>query len=176
MKALFSKMNRRRKAFLSIIAVFFALVVAYSLLSSYSVYRPIPFNNAAMSQAAKWVQLNRNASLEGAISLPPSLASVSATGKAYVRNDGIIFFPSWMGRKTLLPQPFESTEDYDIEGYGFSTMLLPTMESEPAGSTKFFIGIDLSDPAHSAANGGDGPQMAVESRIEKSWYEITSFS
>lgn len=127
-----------------------------------------------MSRAVEWVQKNGNGSREGAISLPPNLASVSVTGKAYVTN-GIIFFPSWIGRKTLLPGLFDSDADW-VEGYGFSTRPLPTEESEPAASDKFFCMMELSDPEHALDNGANGRQMAVSSRIKQRWYEIDSFS
>ena len=167
-------LNRKRKIILPTIATTVMALIAWLFASSYSIYRPIHFNDPAMSRAVEWVQENEGASREGAISLPPSLASVSVTGKAYVTN-GIIFFPSWIGRITLLPGLFDSDADW-VEGYGFSTKPLPTEESEPAASDKFFCMMDLSDPAHTPDNGANGRQMAVSSHINKRWYEIDSFS
>lgn len=166
--------NRKRKIILSIFAVTVTALIAWLFASSYSIYRPVQFNDLAMSRAVEWVQKNGNASREGAISLPPDLAYVSVTGKAYVTN-GIIFFPSWIGRKTLLPGLLGSDADW-IEGYGFSTKPLPTEKSEPAGSDKFFCMMDLSDTTHAPDNGANGRQMAVSNRINKRWYEIDSFS
>ncbi len=167
-------MKRKQKVIIAVLTIV-GLTVAYLFAGSYSIYRPIPFNERALNQAVGWVRVNADTSRhEGAISLPPSLASVSATGKAYVTN-GIIFFPSWVGRKTLLPDPFNSEAGW-VEGYGFSTKPLPTVASEPAGSDKFFCMMDLSDPAHTPDNGDNGRQMAVDSRIDKHWYEIDSFS
>ena len=169
----FSAMNRKRKAALLLGATVVVLAVAYLSASSYSIYRPIPFNDAAMSRAAAWVRANRGASREGAIRLPPGLASVSATGKAYVTN-GIIFFPSWEGRKTLLPF-LPDTDAGWVEGYGFSATPLQTMTSEPADSDRFFRMMDLSDGTH-APGSADGREMAVDSHIEGYWYSINSFS
>ena len=151
------------------------LIGAYLFASSYIIYQPIPFNEQAMSRAVKWVLVNGDASRdEGAVLLPSGLASVSATGKAYITN-GIIFFPSLVGRQTLIPGPFNSNEDW-IEGYGFSTTPLPTEASEPSGSDNFFCIMDLSDPAHTPDNGYGGREMAVENHIKKQWYKISSFS
>ena len=167
-------MNRKRKVILTALTIT-VLIAAYLFATSYSIYRPIAFNEPAMNRAVAWVQTNTDLSrYEGAILLPSSLAEVSATGKAYVTN-GIIFFPSWVGRRTLLPDPFNSDAGW-VEGYGFSTKSLPTMASEPVGSDKFFCMMDLSDPAHMTHNGNNGRQMAVDSRIKKQWYEIDSFS
>ena len=171
---LLKTMTRKRKACLSVSAITVLLAVAYLAASSYSIYRPIPFNDMSMSRAAAWVRANGGASREGAVSLPPGLASVSATGKAYVTN-GVIFFPSWVGRRTLLLSLFETDADW-IGGYGFSTAPLPTMASGPDGSVKFFRMMDLSDPAHAPGSGDNGREMAVDSRIEKQWYSISSFS
>jgi len=167
-------MKRKQKVIIAVLTVV-GLTAAYLFAGSYSIYRPIPFNERALNKAVGWVRANADTLRhEGAISLPPSLASVSATGKAYVTN-GIIFFPSWIGRRTLLPSPFETDADW-VEGYGFSTKPLPTETSEPAGSDNFFCMMDLSDPAHTPDKGDNGRQMAVDSRIEKQWYEIDSFS
>ncbi len=169
-----SAMSRKRKVALFVGATVLVPTVAYFSASSYSIYRPIPFHDAAMSRAAAWVRANADGSRAGAVPLPPDLASVSATGKAYVTN-GVIFFPSWVGRQTLLPSLFDTDADW-IEGYGLSATPLPTMTSEPAGSVKFFRMMDLSDPAHAPGSGGNGREMAVDSRIEKQWYTINSFS
>ena len=168
-----STITRGRKVAWIVSATIVLPAIAYSLTNSYSIYRPIPFNDAAMGRAAAWVRANRNASHEGAVLLPPGLASVSVTGKAYVTN-GIIFFPSWEGRKTLLPSLFETDAGW-VEGYGFSIAPLPTMTSEPVGSVKFFRMMNLSDVAH-APGGADGREMAVDSRVERHWYHINSFS
>jgi hypothetical protein len=170
----FSMTSRKRKVILSALIVTM-LTAAYLFATSYSIYRPIAFNEPAMNRAVAWVQANSDLSRrEGTVSLPPSLASVSATGKAYVTN-GILFFPSWQGRKMLIDDPFNSDAGW-VEGYGFSLEPLPTMASEPAGSDKFFLMMDLSDPAHTPHNGENGRQMAVDRHINKSWYEIDSFS
>ncbi len=167
-------MKRKQKVTVAVLTVI-VLAVSYLFASSYSIYRPIHFNEATLDQASKWVQVNVDTSRhEGAVTLPPSLASVSATGKAYVTN-GIIFFPSWVGRKTLIPDPLNSEADW-VEGFGFSAKSLPTEASEPVGSTQFFCMMDLSDPAHTPDNGENGREMAVDSRIGKQWYEIDSFS
>ena len=137
-------MKWKRKIASYVIAVA-VLVAAYLFGCSYPVHRPVPFNEVTMSRAVEWVCVNRNTSLDGAIPLPPSLALVSATGKAYVTG-GVIFFPSLIGRRTLLTDPFSSDAD-QVEGYGYSREFLPTLESVPTNSNNFFCMIDLSDPA-----------------------------
>lgn len=167
-------MKRKQKVIAAVLTVA-GLTTACLFAGSYPIYRPIPFNELALNRAVGWVRANADTSRqEGAVSLPPSLAAVSTTGKAYVTN-GIIFFPSWIGRKTILPDPFNSESGW-VEGYGFSTRPLPTVTSEPAGSDRFFCMMDLSDPAHTPDSGNNGRQMAVDSHIDKQWYGIDSFS
>jgi hypothetical protein len=120
------------------------------------------------------VQAHEDPARLGVVALPPQFAPLSFTGKAYVSN-GIIFFPRWMGRKTLFPDPLNSERD-NMEGYGFSDKPLPTEESEPESSTKFFCILDFSDPPHPAATGANGPQMAVSRCLKPHWYAIDSFS
>ena len=175
MKTRFSALTRKQKVLFSLGTSAFMLAAAFLIGSSYSIYHPVPFNERALSRAAHWVQAHNNPPRFGAIALPPQFASVSATGKAYVSDGGLIFFPSWMGRKTLFPDPLDS-ERGNIEGYGFSIKPLPTEESEPDGSTNFFCMLDFSEPPHLAATGANGPQTAVSRCLKPHWYAINSFS
>lgn len=131
----FSPLTRKRKVVLFVGGFAASLIAAY-LLGSCSIYHPVTFNEPAMNRAAQWVQTHKVPARFGAVTLPPQFAPLSITGKAYV-SDGIVFFPSWRGRKTLFPDLLNS-ERNDIEGYGFSDKPLPTMESEPEGSDRFF--------------------------------------
>lgn len=169
-------MSRKRKILVSLLTVV-GLTAAYFFACSYTIYLPIAFDEARLNPAVAWVRANRNTSTEGAIALAPRFAFVSATGKAYI-NRNIIFFPSLVGRRTLLPDPFHSDADW-TEGYGFSNIPLPTQASEPLGSDKCFCLVNFSDPAFptpDSQQGDNGRQMAVDSRISKHWYAINSFS
>lgn len=175
MKIHFSDFFQTRKIVLSISGIAALLVAVYLAGGSYSIYHPVPFNEPVMSQAVHWVRTHGNQAQLGAVALPPQFALVSATGKAYVGDSGVIFFPSWMGRKTLFSDPLDSERD-NIEGYGFSPLPLPTEESEPDGSTRFFLMLDFADPPHPATTGATGPEMAVSRCLKPHWYAIGSFS
>jgi len=173
MKIRFSTFTRKRKVILSFSGVAAVIVLAYLCGSSHSVYHPVLFNESALSKAAQWVQAHKDPARFGAVSLPPQFAPLSFTGKAYVSDGGLIFFPRWIGRKTLFPDLLNS-ERNTIEGYGFSNKPLPTLESKPNGSG--FRMLDFSDTSHPAILGADGPQMAVGHCLTPHWYEINSFS
>ena len=91
----FSSLTRKRKVILFVGGFTVSLIVAY-LLASCSIYRPVAFNEAAMSRAAQWVQTHKDPARFGAVALPPQFISLISAGKACV-SDGITFFPSWMG-------------------------------------------------------------------------------
>ena len=166
----------RVPAWVNRLAVCLGIVLLLLILGDFwgasrSIYRPKPFNEATLTGAVRWVYASK-LPLDGEVALPPQFAGASITGKAYVK-DGVIFFPSWVGRKTRLP----SYEDGDwLEGYGFSAQSLPTLADSPAGSDRFFIMLDFNAARDTAHAGREQRQMAVQSLITKHWYRIDSFS
>jgi hypothetical protein len=88
--------------------------------------RPKPFKQAGFDRVV--MQIQRGALRpdgSGVVPLPKDLASLSATGKAYVRQwpSGrlIVFVPSWVGRDTLLVGPADVSGDNWLEGYVYDS-------------------------------------------------------
>jgi hypothetical protein len=149
------------------------LISAYLLGTSHSIYSPKPFDEAKLESAVRWLQSNGKTALQGGIRLPPPLAGLSADGNAYVSH-GVIFFPSWIGRKTLLSDPFCEPYENWIEGYCFSDKSLVTMADHP-DKDGFWLEMDLTESAHKP-DGTWTLQMAVNRRLSARWYDVDSFS
>jgi hypothetical protein len=161
--------SRRVKGLAVSIIVLVLLASAYIWGTSYSIYHPKPFDQARLTSAVRWIQASKRP-LNGEITLPPRLADVSITGKAYV-TDGVIFFPSWAGRETLLPDPLNDNADW-LEGYCFSLSPLSTGADSSSSSDDAFILLDFQPQGTSPGQ----RQMFVNHCIKTHWYSINSFS
>ena len=99
---------------------------------------PKPFRQTAFDRVVGQIQ---NGALrpdrQGVVTLPRDVASLSATGRVYVRRSPsgrlVVFFPSWVGRDTLLISSLDDCGDNWLEGYIYDSR---PWSYNPAGTAK----------------------------------------
>ena len=124
------------------------LMSAWLIGTSYSIYHPRPFDQPRLDEAVRWVRADRAAGVQ--VTLPPTVSGVSIDGTAWA-GGGTIFFPSWIGTRTLIP----TDDEGDVEGYLFS--------ARPQTEGAFL-------------NGPYPGQLSVGSHIRGNWYRVLSWS
>jgi hypothetical protein len=101
-------------------------LIALGLIYLCPLGRPKPFRRAAFDRVIAEIRTSAlRPDRQGGVALPRDFASLSATGRAYVRRwpSGrlVVFFPSWVGRGTLLISLADCSGDNWLQGYVYDT-------------------------------------------------------
>jgi hypothetical protein len=102
-------------------------LIALGILYLCPLGQPKPFEQAAFGRVVAKIQRGTlRPDRQGVVTLPRDLVSLSATGRAYVTRwpSGrlVVFFPSWVGRDTLLINLADCSGDNWLEGYIYDSL------------------------------------------------------
>jgi hypothetical protein len=146
---------------------------------------PRPFQRAALEQVVTQIEQGTfRPDGQGVVALPPQLASLSATGKAYVRRDTsggmTVFFPAWVGRNTLLISPLDVSGDNWLEGYLYDSHPAGREPTDPQGGEGAWgeaLGPPPAPPWEAAHQNGAMPRnLCMRSPLGGRWYYTDIFS
>ena len=162
-----------KKAVWTTIVILASLLVlsggAYLFCFIHPIYQPKAFSQPELDQIVNYAHRSHTASKILVVVLPPQLAARSITRRAYLSDD-LIFIPSWIGRTTLLVQPYSPGDDW-IEGYLYSAKPLPT-------GTFLMLNVPGFCSPWAAPHEKDCGQieMFIDHPLAQRWYAVNSFS
>lgn len=137
------------------------------------VYSPVRFDQRRMDDAVRWVRSHYRPGAGPIVVLPPSLAGVSVTGRAYV-TDGLVFIPTWIGdRWRYDPDRVDASW---LEGFVHSEKPIKIDPHDPFGV--IYVPAQCRREDAKKNTGSGDREMNFQDPVDrgKHWYPVDSFS
>jgi hypothetical protein len=157
---------------LAVLAVLLFGVYFFTLNPSPLIYHPKVFSEPKYDLIIAWMKAGKTAATGPVVVLPPELAGLSVTGRAYV-TDNLVFIPSWVGRTALL-DPYGPGDD-EVEGFMYSAKPLAINPNDP------FVTLNVPGACTPWMASHDRtvvqvPEMGLGDQIGRHWYSVATFS